>query len=105
VFKLFILQGGNGKEAGSLASHPKGSHTIHMDHLDPFIRSKKKNTQLLVIVDGFTKFEPVRSTKVKYVIRALEAIINIFEVPVRIITDRGSAFTSRFLRRFTRNMV
>jgi hypothetical protein len=58
-------------------------HTIHMDHLGPFIRSKKNNTQLLVIVNGFTKFtiiEPVRSRKVKYVIRALEDVINIFGV-------------------------
>lgn len=56
-------------------------HTIHLDHLGPFIRSKKRNTQLLVAVDGFTKFsiiEPVRSTKVKYVIRVLEDIINIY---------------------------
>jgi transposase InsO family protein len=78
-------------------------HTIHMDHLGPFIRSRKKNTQLLVIVDGFTKFtiiEPVRSTKVKYVIRALEDVINIFGVPVRVITDRGSAFTSRSFATF-----
>lgn len=62
-------------------------HTLHLDHLGPFIKSSKGNTQLLVIVDGFTKFciiEPVRNTKTKYVIRAMKAIIDIFGVPVRV---------------------
>jgi transposase InsO family protein len=39
------------------------------------------------------KSRKITGTKVKYVVRALEDI-NIFGVPVRIITDRGSAFTS-----------
>lgn len=40
-------------------------HTIQVDHLGLFIKTKKENTQLLFIVDGFTKFvilEPLRST-------------------------------------------
>lgn len=78
-------------------------HTLHIDHLEPFVKSKKGHTQLLVIVDGFTKFciiEPVRSTKAKYVIRAMQNIVDIFGVPVRIISDRGSAFTSRTFKMF-----
>ena len=59
--------------------------------------SKSKNTQILTIVNAFTKFtilEAVPSTKTKYVLKALEQLFSIFGVPSRIICDRGSAFTS-----------
>ena len=78
-------------------------HTIHVDHLGPFVKSNKNNSHLLVIVDGFTKFcliEPVRNTKAKYVTKAISNLIDIFGVPMRIISDRGSAFTSRHFRSF-----
>lgn len=78
-------------------------HTIHLDHLGPFVKSEKNNTHILVIVDGFSKFtiiEPVRSTKTKYVIRAMTDLINIFGVPDRVISDRGSAFTSHTMKTF-----
>lgn len=67
------------------------------------MRSKKKNCYLLVIVDGFTKFvflEPVKSTKVKYVVKTLESFMCIFGSPARIISDRGSAFTSKTMFKF-----
>lgn len=77
------------------------------DHLGPFIKSKRANTQLLVIVYGFIKFciiEPVRNTKSKYyVIRCLKASIDIFSVPVRVITDRRSALTSRSFQKCCSN--
>ncbi|KAK2578126.1 hypothetical protein KPH14_000866 [Odynerus spinipes] len=78
-------------------------HTVHLDHVGPFKYSKRRNTQILTIVDGFTKFcilEAVRSTKTKYVIKALLTIFAIFGVPTRIITDRGSAFTSHSFEAF-----
>lgn len=78
-------------------------HTLHIDHLGPFIKSKKGNTQLIVIVDGFTKFsiiEPVRNTKSKYVIKALNYLMDIFGVPIRLISDRGTAFTSHSFKTF-----
>ena len=71
-------------------------HTLHLDHLDPFIWTKRRNTQILTIVDGFTKFcvlEPVRDTRTKWVIQALDQLFALFGVPTRIITDRGSCFT------------
>jgi transposase InsO family protein len=78
-------------------------HTIHIDHVGPFETSKKGNKYLLVIVDAFTKFtvlEAVKSTKVKPVTRTLHLMMCIFGVPTRIISDRGSAFTSRAFRLF-----
>lgn len=55
------------------------------------------------MVDGFTKFtilEPVRNTKSKYVVKCLKAVIDVFGVPTRIITDRGTAFTSHSFQQF-----
>ena len=49
-------------------------HTIHLDHVGPFVKSKRKNTQVLAMIDVFTKFcvlEPVRNTKTKWVIKTL----------------------------------
>lgn len=78
-------------------------HTLHTDHLGPFIKSKKGNTHILVTVDSFTKFvfiKPVRNTKTQNVIRVLEDIFDTFRNPDRIISDRGSCFTSHAFRRF-----
>lgn len=78
-------------------------HTLHLDHIGPFKCSRRKNTQILTLVDGFTKFcilEAVRNTKTKYVIRALLTVFAIFGVPTRIITDRGTAFTSSAFETF-----
>lgn len=96
----------SGPKPGMLHPIPKGKvpfETIHIDHVGPFIRSKQKNTHILVLVDGFTKFtivEPVKNTKVKYVIKILENFIYLFGVPNRLITDRGSAFTSKTMKTF-----
>lgn len=78
-------------------------HTIHIDHMGTFETSAAKNKFIFVIVDTFTKFtiiEPVRTTKVKSVIKILEGVISLFGVPSRIISDRGSSFTSRDFRLF-----
>ena len=78
-------------------------HTLHLDHIGPFKRSVHKNTQILTILDGFTKFcilEPARGTKTFYVIKALLIVFAVFGVPTRIISDRGTAFTSHTFKNF-----
>lgn len=91
----------SGKKQGMLhpiVKVPVPFHTLHADHLGPFETSKKGNRYLLVIVDSFTKFtiiEPVRDTKTNYVTQAMMNIFYLFGVPSRIITDRGTAFTSK----------
>ena len=78
-------------------------HTVHIDHLGPFVRSKRGNTHLLVIVEAFTKFvfiKPVRNTNTQNVMRALEDVFYTFRCPDRIISDRGSCFTSHAFKRF-----
>lgn len=78
-------------------------HTLHVDHLGPFIKSKRGNSYLLVIVDGFTKFvfaKPVRNTKTLVNLKVLEDIFYTFRIPDRIISDRGTCFTSHAFKRF-----
>lgn len=90
-----------GKKSGKLHSIEKVEepfHTVHIDHLGPFVRSKHKNAYLLLIVDAFTKFViivPVKSTKSVHSIRAIKNYFHTFSVPKRIISDRGTSFTSK----------
>lgn len=100
----------SGKQQGELHPIPKPEipfHTIHADHLGPFVRSKKGNCYLLVIVDGFTKYvniKPVRNTKSSTTIKALKEHIACFGAPSRLITDRGTSFTSHSFSAFIRGI-
>ena len=74
-----------------------------MDHVGPFVKSKRKNSYILALIDGFTKFciiEPVKETRTKWVIKTLLQVFGIFGVPIRIISDRGSCFTSHCFSKF-----
>lgn len=95
-----------GKREGELHPIEKVSipfHTIHADHLGPFIKSKRGNCYLLVIVDGFSKFvniTPVKNTKSITTIKAIKEHISYFGVPTRLITDKGTSFTSKNFKEF-----
>lgn len=90
-----------GKKPGKLHNIDKIGipfHTLHLDHLGPFVKSKRGNSYVLVIVDGFTKFtilRAVKRTSSSVTARALNEVINIFGAPQRVVTDRGTAFTGK----------
>ena len=94
------------KSTGYLHPIPKGEtpfHTLHMDHLGPFIRSKKGNSYILGIIDGYSKFifvKPVRNLKSKTTINILQDIFNIVGIPKVIISHRGTGFTSASFKKF-----
>lgn len=94
------------KKAGELHPIPKISqpfHTVHTDHLGPFVRSKHNNTHALLMIDAFTKFlviVPVKSTKTCHTIKALKTYFHTFGVPKRLISDRGTSFTSKSFSEF-----
>lgn len=78
-------------------------HTIHMDHLGPFVRSKDGNTHILTVVDAFTKYlfvRAVKDLKSKTTIKTLERIFYDFGIPARIVSDRGTSFTSAAFKAF-----
>ena len=95
-----------GKKEGYAHMIPKGKvpmDTVHVDHTGPFVRSKKLNMHLLVVVDGFTKFvflKAVRNTKTKFVIEFLRDLFATYGTPKTIVSDQGSAFTSKTYRDF-----
>ena len=69
-----------GKQAGYLHPINKGNepmNTLHLDHLGPFVKTRKRNSYLIVGVDVFTKFtfmKPVQSAKVGPVLKFLNEI-------------------------------
>lgn len=82
---------------------PVPFHTLHLDHVGPFETSRKRNKFLLVIVDAFTKFtvvEAVKNQKAQYVVKILMNLSYLFGIPTRIVSDRGSAFTSQAFKTF-----
>lgn len=90
-----------GKQEGELHNIervPIPFHTANIDHLGPFPKSLKGNAHVLVYIDNFTKYtyiEAVKDTKTKHVIKSLKEVFSIFGPPQRLISDRGTAFTSK----------
>lgn len=72
-------------------------HTVHIDHLKPFVRSKRGNSYILVMVDAFKKFVFVGKACKEYEVSSCSKIYT-FRIPDRIISDRG--FTSLAFKRF-----
>lgn len=96
----------SGKKEGQLFPIPKYArpfHTLHMDHVGPFVKSSKGNCHILVLVDAFTKFVfvfPVRDTSTACVIKELDHLFKIFGNPRRLITDAGPAFTAKAFKTY-----
>ena len=71
--------------------------TYHLDHLGPLPSTKKSYNQILAVFDAFTKFVwlyPTESTSSADVIGKILRQSAVFGNPRRIISDRGTAFTS-----------
>lgn len=89
-----------GKPEGLLTPIPKHEtpmHTLHMDHVGPLPSTRKSYKYILVITDGFSKFTWIfasKSTGATEVIKKFEILQQHFGNPRRIISDRGTAFTS-----------
>lgn len=103
-------KGNFGKSEGELHPIEKAAipmHTLHADHLGPFVKTRKGNTYVLVVIDSFTKFVFAKAAKncsSMETIRLLKEILTQFGNPVRIITDRGKAFTSRYFKQFSQEL-
>lgn len=95
-----------GRQPGAL--HPiepgrRPFEVINMDHVGPFVKSTKGNRYVLVMIDNLTKYVklyPVRSCCTEGVTHSLKQFIQMFGVPRRVISDRGTAFTSKSFEEF-----
>lgn len=98
-----------GKKEGLLHPIPKDDgplSTFHIDHLGPLPSTSKNYRHILAIVDAFTKFVwifPVKSTTTEETMNKLLQVTSIFGNPNRIITDKGTAFTSTNFKKFCEN--
>ncbi|GFX54375.1 hypothetical protein TNCV_3824741 [Trichonephila clavipes] len=92
-------------EQSTLTSHPVRNARLKRDtgkyadghHLGPLATTSKKYKHVFAVIDAFSKFTwlyPTRSTDAAEVINRLENQRHVFGNPARIITDKGSAFTS-----------
>jgi len=96
------------KEGDEFMLIPKGDvplSTYHVDHLGPITMTSKLYKHLFVVVDGFSKFVwiyPTKTTNTKEVLEKLQSQQKVFGNPCRIISDRGSAFTSDDFQNYCR---
>ncbi|GFW80263.1 hypothetical protein TNCV_65951 [Trichonephila clavipes] len=95
-----------GKQEGFLHPIPKGDQPLdcyHCDFLGPLPSTKKCYKHLFTVIDSFSKFVwiyPVKSTSTKDDLDKLILQQTIFGNPSKIITDKGSAFTSTEFQKF-----
>lgn len=95
-----------GKKPGTLHPIPKVDipfDTVHADHVGPFVRSARGNMYILALIDAFTRYiylKPVRNTKTTTSIKVFQEYFGLFGVPRRVITDRGTSFTSESFNKF-----
>jgi len=102
--ECLIIDSKRGKKEGLLTPFDKVQEplgTYHIDHVGPLTDTKKKYKHILAVVDGFSNFDwlyPTSSTGTDEVLNRLEKQSAIFGNPRRIVTDRGTAFTSSTFR-------
>lgn len=93
----------SGKKEGKLHVYDKGSRpfeTLHVDHYGPLETTEHGFKHIFIVIDAFTKFVylyPVKSTAVREVILCLKQYFHHFGTCGRIVSDRGSSFTSHDL--------
>lgn len=95
-----------GKKEGFLHPIPKEDtplQTYHLDHLGPMTATDKQYKYVFGVTDAFSKFcwlYATKTTNCNEVIAKLEVQQQVFGNPRRIITDRGSAFTSNQFKEY-----
>ncbi|GFX71196.1 hypothetical protein TNCV_3409661 [Trichonephila clavipes] len=72
--------------------------TYHVDFIGPLPSTNKSYQHIFTVVDSFTKFTwlyPVKTVSAESAFEKLKQQQKTFGNPIRIISDRGSAFTSK----------
>lgn len=81
---------------------PVPFHTLHLDHLGPLPNSSGRKF-VLAVIDAYTKFLllcATKNTSVGPVNAFLKTIFSTYGVPTRVVSDKGSAFTSKAFAKF-----
>ncbi|GFS51639.1 hypothetical protein TNCV_550311 [Trichonephila clavipes] len=78
------------------AGSRKNSSTYHVDFIRPLPSTNKSYQHIFTVVDAFTKFTwlyPIKTVSAESALENLKQQQKTFGNPIRIISDRGSAFT------------
>uniref|UniRef100_A0ABD2W8I8 RNA-directed DNA polymerase n=1 Tax=Trichogramma kaykai TaxID=54128 RepID=A0ABD2W8I8_9HYME len=95
-----------GPGEGELHPIPAGKRpfeTVHTDHVGPFPTSARGNKFVLGIIDNLTKFVfivPVKNCTSQATVKHFEEFVRRFGAPVRVISDRGTAYTGHPFQEF-----
>lgn len=98
--KCILIDKKSFKKEGYLYPLNKGEvplQTYHLDYLGPLETTHKNYKHISAVIDAFTKFVwlyPTKTVTSKETIEKLESQKSIFGNPSRIVSDRGTAFTS-----------
>lgn len=104
--KCVTFSAPSGRKPGYLHSIPKNNRPfedIHIDFYGPLEATRYKHKFILTIIDSFTKFVrvyPTISNSTKDAIKVLQDYFKTYSRPRRLISDRGSAFTSDNFKKF-----
>lgn len=96
----------HGKQECLLSPIEKGCtplDTLHIDHLGPLPSTAKSYRHVLVVVDAFSKFTwlyATKTTSTAEVLTHLRKQAAIFCNPRRMVSDRGTAFTSKDFKEY-----
>ena len=104
--KCIAYSPNSGKKEGYLHSVPKGNvpfQTLHIDHYGPVDKKRLSKQHVFLVVDAFTKHVRLYATKTTSsaeVIRCLTDYFTNYSRPRIMVSDRGTAYTSREFREF-----
>jgi len=99
----------NSRAEGFLHSIPKEKvsfATIHIDHFGPLEKIGKGYRRLLIVVDAFIKFIRIyscKSTTIDESIKYLRDYFRAYSKPKRLISNRGTSFTSETFKEFLKD--
>ncbi|CAL1689693.1 unnamed protein product [Lasius platythorax] len=99
----------SGKPEGEMQIFEKETSpfkTLHIDHFGPLEITNDDFKHVLVIVDAYTKFVwlfPAKSTGTDEVLMTFKSLFSMFSYPQRIISDRGTAFSSIAFRNYMKD--
>lgn len=82
-------------------------HTIHLDCTGPFTRTSEGYKYILLMLDGFTKFcilKPLKTLNSQELVPLIRETITLFGTPSKVITDRGTNFSSNQIQLLFREL-
>jgi len=99
----------SGKKEGEMElveNCTKPMQNLHVDHFGPLEKTKKGFKYILVIIDSYTKYVwlyPCKSVTTEEVIKHVSSLFLSFGLPIKIISDRGTAFSSKLFAEFMKS--